>query len=173
MYRMWVQLPDFQMGASLDKRFCSSRRRRAGRWVTVCLAILNPRSGPGVHECWNSIKKAGVNSITVLFPYLFIYSWPRIHCTVCIRSLTKSLVTAIKQMQTLPSISSPVGETDNIKQTMSQAFITSVINGRKETVQAILECLGAQHRAGHPGGPGDNALLTRVCYPSLGGIVIS
>ena len=49
-----------------------------------------------------------------------------------------------------------------------------MINGRKETVQATLECsLGAQRRAGHPGGLVDNALLTRLWYSSLGGSVIS
>lgn len=47
-------------------------------------------------------------------------------------------------------------------------------NGRKETVQMILErLLGAEHPAGHPGGLVDNALLTRLWYPSLGGVVIS
>ena len=41
----------------------------------------------------------------------------------CFRYLTKSLVTTIKQMQTLPkAISSPVGETD-IKQTTPEYLL--------------------------------------------------
>lgn len=55
-------------------RFCSSCRRRAGRWVTVCLAILNPRSGPVYLSAGIAHKEAGVNSIMVCFlTYSFIH----------------------------------------------------------------------------------------------------